>query len=81
AAGDAPTFSNGGLADDTTGFVQTLIVTQPIASTLKSVASGVANVSVDPAAALSLAGSMASTSARGPGYNYAAIKPEIGAPG
>jgi subtilisin family serine protease len=80
-AGDAPTFSNGGLADGTTGFVQTLVVTQATAATLKSVASGAANVTVDPAAAISLAGSMASTSARGPGYNFAAIKPEIGAPG
>lgn len=80
-AGDAPTFSNGGLAAGTTDFVQTLVVTQAIANTLKSVPSGVARVSVDPATALSLAGSMAATSARGPGYNYAAIKPEIGAPG
>lgn len=80
-AGDAPTFSNGGLAAGTTGFVQTLVVTQATGAALKSVASGVANVSVDPAAAISLAGSMVSTSARGPGYNYAAIKPEIGAPG
>lgn len=81
AAGDAPTFSNGGFAPGTSSFVEALVVTQAIGNTLKTVASGAATVTVDPNAAISLAGSMASTSARGPGYNFAAIKPEIGAPG
>lgn len=78
-AGDAPTFSFGG----GTPLVETLIVTQAIGNTLKDgVASGSAvNVSVNPTSAISLAGSMASTSSRGPGYNFATIKPEIGAPG
>lgn len=80
-AGAAPSFSNGGPAPGTTGFVETLVVSQDIGAKLKSVASGAATVTVDPNAAISLAGSMASTSARGPGYNFAAIKPEIGAPG
>lgn len=80
-AGAAPSFSNGGPAPGTTDYVQTLIVSQDIGAKLKSVASGAATVTVDPNAAISLAGSMASTSARGPGYNFAAIKPEIGAPG
>jgi subtilisin family serine protease len=35
----------------------------------------------DPANVLPLGGSVVATSARGPGYSYNAIKPEIGAPG
>lgn len=81
AAGDAPTFSNGGFAPGTTSFVETMIVTQAIGTTLKSVASGAATVTVDPTQSISLAGSMAVTSSRGPSYNFSAIKPEIGAPG
>lgn len=81
AAGDAPSFSNGGFAPGTSEFAPSIVVSQAHGVTLKSVASGAATVTVDPAVSISLAGSMASTSARGPGYNYAAIKPEIGAPG
>jgi subtilisin family serine protease len=80
-AGDAPSFSNGGFAPGTSEFAPSIVVSQAIALQLKTVASGAATVTVDPAVSISLAGSMASTSARGPGYNYAAIKPEIGAPG
>jgi subtilisin family serine protease len=76
-AGDAPTFSFGG----GTTFVQTLIVTQAIGNTLKTVPTDTANVTVGGGTAIPLAGSMASTSSRGPAYNASAIKPEIGAPG
>ena len=77
-AGDAPTFSFGGGGP----LVQTLVVTQAIGSTLKAaLASIVVMATVDPAVNIALAGSMASTSARGPNFNFSSIKPEIGAPG
>lgn len=81
AAGDAPSFSDGGFAPGTSAYTQAIVVSQDIGTKLKSVVSGGTTVTVDPAVSISLAGSMASTSARGPGYNYAAIKPEVGAPG
>lgn len=76
-AGDAPTFSYGG------GWplVETLVVTQVIGTTLKSQASGTVSVNVSPANNIALVGSMASTSSRGPTFNFSGIKPEIGAPG
>lgn len=78
AAGDAPSFSYGG----GTPLVQTLVVTQGVGAMLRAaLAGGPVLVTVSQAAAIPLAGSMASTSARGPGYNFATIKPEIGAPG
>lgn len=78
ASGDAPSFSFGGGAP----LVETLVVTQAIGSTLKNtLTSSAVAVSVSPANSIALAGSMASTSARGPAYNFSAIKPEIGAPG
>lgn len=78
AAGDAPSFSQGA---ETAPFAETLVVTQAIGNTLKSVADGTAVVTVDPNVGTALAGSMVSTSARGPNYNFSSIKPEIGAPG
>lgn len=78
ASGDAPSFSYGGGAP----LVETLVVTQSIGTALKSALGGSAVlVSVSPAVSIPLAGSMASTSARGPSYNFSIIKPEIGAPG
>ncbi|MDC6170627.1 S8 family serine peptidase [Paucibacter sp. XJ19-41] len=77
AAGDAPTFSFGGGAP----MVPSLVVTQAIGNVLKSVPTDTAQVSVSPANSIPLAGSMTATSSRGPSYNFAAIKPEIGAPG
>lgn len=77
ASGDAPTFSFGGGAP----MVPSLVVTQAIGNVLKSVPDNTAQVSVSPANSISLAGSMVATSSRGPSYNFAAIKPEIGAPG
>ncbi|RZL36098.1 MAG: peptidase S8 [Rubrivivax sp.] len=77
APGDPPSFSFGG-GDP---LVQTLIISQAVGNKLKTVPSNTASVSVNLANAISLAGSMESTSARGPGYNFSTIKPEIGAPG
>ena len=78
AAGDPPTFSFGGPEPFTAA--QTLILTQANGNTLKANRAGL-NVTVSPAAATSLAGSMVASSSRGPSYSYGAIKPEIGAPG
>ena len=77
-SGDAPTFSYGG----GTPLVETLVVTQAIGNTLKAaLASSTVTVSVGLGSSIPLVGSMASTSARGPAYNFSALKPEIGAPG
>jgi subtilisin family serine protease len=76
-SGDAPTFSFGGGAP----MVPSLVITQATGNVLKSVPDNTAQVSVSPANSIPLAGSMAATSSRGPSYNFAAIKPEIGAPG
>ncbi len=88
AGTEAPSFSFGG--GDT--MVQTLIVTQGIGNVIKTAINpGPVQVSVNPADATPLAGSMASTSSRGPSggqmfYGNSMmygqlIKPEIGAPG
>jgi subtilisin family serine protease len=76
-SGDAPTFSFGGGSP----LVETLVITQSTGNALKSVPAGTVNVTVSPANAIALSGSMASTSSRGPAYNFAALKPEIAAPG
>ena len=76
-SGDAPTFSFGGGAP----MVPSLVITQATGNVLKSVPDNTAQVTVSPANSIPLAGSMAATSARGPNYNFASIKPEIGAPG
>jgi subtilisin family serine protease len=75
AAGDAVSFSFGG----GTHFVPTLVIQQSLAAALKAAVGP--NATISPANAISLAGSMASTSARGPSISYQTIKPEIGAPG
>jgi subtilisin family serine protease len=77
AAGDAPSFS---LGSETPPFAQTLVVTQAIGAALRGMA-GPVQVAVDPSVFTSLAGSMTSTSSRGPSYDFGALKPEIGAPG
>jgi len=78
--GEAPSFSFGGPATFTPQ--QTLIVGQEHGNTLKTgLASGAVNVTVNPADAVPLVGSMVSTSSRGPSVSEVAIKPEIGAPG
>jgi len=78
AAGDPPSFSYGG--GDT--FVPTLIITQADATTIKNaLRTSAVNVTISPDIFIGLAGSMVSSSSRGPGFSYVAIKPDIGAPG
>ena len=80
APGEAPSFSFGG--PDTFTPQQTLIIGQEHGTTIKGgLASGAVNVSVNPADAVALKGSMVSTSSRGPSGINTSIKPEIGAPG
>lgn len=78
APGDAVSFSFGG--GDT--FVPTLVIQQSLSNSIKArlTAGDTVNVSISPNAAISLVGSMASTSSRGPSV-LQTIKPEIGAPG
>lgn len=77
ASGDAPSFS---LGVEPPPFAQTLVVTQAIGNILRNL-SGPVQVAVNPAVFTSLAGSMASTSSRGPSFDFGALKPEVGAPG
>jgi subtilisin family serine protease len=77
ASGDAVSFSAGG----GTTFVPTLVITQSVANSIKANIASLVNVTVSPAFAISLAGSMVGSSARGPGVSYNTIKPDIGAPG
>ena len=80
AAGAAPSFSFGG--PPTFDPQQTLIIGQEVGNKVKAgLASGTTHVTVDPADATPLVGSMVATSSRGPSPSYVAIKPEIGAPG
>lgn len=77
AAGDAVSFSFGG--GDT--FVPTLVITQATSNLIKANIAAPVVVTVSPATAISLAGSMVSSSSRGPTVSENAIKPDIGAPG
>ena len=79
AAGDAVAFSFGG----GTSFVPSLVIQQSLSSAIKAQLTGgqTVNVSLSPAAAIGLVGSVASSSSRGPSISFQSIKPEIGAPG
>jgi subtilisin family serine protease len=77
AAGDAVSFSFGG----GTNFVPTMVITKPYADLIKANISNPVQATLSPANSISLAGSVVSTSARGPSSSYQTIKPEIGAPG
>ncbi len=76
-ATDPFSFSFGG--GDT--FVPALIIPKAVGDRIKANLTAPVNVTVSPANAIPLVGSMVSTSARGPSYSYNAIKPDIGAPG
>src|SRR6185295_15325014 len=71
---DPISFSFGG--GDT--FVPTLIITKAVSDLIRANLSAPVNVTVSPATAISLVGSMVGSSARGPSYSYNAIKPDIG---
>jgi subtilisin family serine protease len=77
ATGDAISFSFGG--GDT--FVPTLVIQQSLSNSIKANIAAPVNVTISPANAIALVGSMQSTSARGPSYSHNAIKPDISAPG
>ena len=79
APGDAVGFSFGG----GTSFVPTLVITQSVSNAIKTQLAGgqTVNVTMSEANAIALVGSIVNTSSRGPSYSYAAIKPDIGAPG
>ena len=79
APGDAVSFAFGG----GTHFAPTLVIQQSLSTAIKAqlTAGQTVNVSISPAAAIPLVGSMASTSSRGPSISKQTIKPEIGAPG
>lgn len=76
APGDLPPdFSFGGGSPSVAGYSITLAD----GDVLKTVVGQTATI--DPAQAASLAGNMVSSSSRGPSYSFAAVKPDIGAPG
>ena len=77
APGDAVSFSFGG--GDT--FVPTLVIIQSNANLIKANIAAPVMVTVSPATSIPLAGSMVSTSARGPSVSLSGIKPDVGAPG
>ncbi len=77
-AGDPPSFSQG----NGTTFVPTLVISQSDGDAIKSLlAGGTVVASFGPASFVSVAGSMVSTSSRGPDASTLMIKPDIGAPG
>jgi subtilisin family serine protease len=76
--GDPPSFSRG----EGSLFVPTLVVSQADGNALKaSLAGNTVRATFGPSLFKTLAGSMVSTSSRGPSYSFQTIKPEIGAPG
>jgi minor extracellular serine protease Vpr len=77
AAGDAVSFSNAGGAV----FVPTIVIQQTLSNAIKANLAAPVNVTVSASNAIGLAGSLASTSSRGPNVSATLIKPEIGAPG
>lgn len=77
AAGDAVTFSKGG--GDT--FVPTLVITLATSNLIKTNVAAPVNVTLSPANAILLIGSVVGSSSRGPSYSDNQIKPDIGAPG
>jgi minor extracellular serine protease Vpr len=83
AAGDAVSFSNGGQCPEPANGTckPSLVITQSLANSIRTNIAAPVVASLSSANAISLAGSMASSSSRGPSMSYAAIKPEIGAPG
>ena len=77
APGDAVSFSYGG----GTNFPPTIVIQQSLSNAIKANIAAPVTVTVSDATLMSLAGSMASSSARGPSMSFQTIKPEIGAPG
>jgi hypothetical protein len=79
AAADPPSFSFGGGG---TAYNPTIVITQAAGNTLRTALNaGPVNATISYGGRISLNGSMASTSSRGPNAGYVGIKPDIGAPG
>ncbi len=79
AAADPPPFSFGGGG---TVYATTLSITQAAGNALRStLGTGAVNATLSFGSRISLNGSMATSSSRGPNSGYAWIKPDIGAPG
>lgn len=83
APGDAVSFSNGGQCPEPPDGTckPTVVIQQVLANAIKANAAAPVNVTISAANGITLVGSMASTSARGPSYDFNQIKPDIGAPG
>jgi minor extracellular serine protease Vpr len=83
AAGDAVSFSNGGQCPLASGAAckPTLVIQQVLANSIKTNIAAPVNATISANNGVMLVGSMASTSARGPSYDFNQIKPDIGAPG
>jgi subtilisin family serine protease len=75
ASGDPFSFSYGGGSN----FAPTLVIEKSLSDSIR--ANLPVNATISPANAISLVGSVVGSSARGPGYSYRSIKPDIGAPG
>ena len=77
-AADPPSFSFGGGG---TTYNTTLVITQAAGNALRTaLAAGAVSATMSFSGRISLTGSMASTSSRGPNAGYSLIKPDIGAP-
>ena len=77
AAGDAYSFSYGGGAT----FVPTLVIQDSLRQAIIANIAAPVHVTVSDAVAVSLVGSIVSSSSRGPAMDTNLLKPEIGAPG
>jgi minor extracellular serine protease Vpr len=83
APGDAVSFST----DDRCPLPPTgvckpgIVITQALSTSIKNNLAAGVNVTFAESQPIPLIGGMASTSSRGPSYNFNAIKPDIGAPG
>ena len=77
AGGLAPSFSFGGGQA-----IRTLVTNKPYGDQLlAAIAAGPVTLTLDPAAAISLTGTMVASSSRGPTIDGSLVKPDIGAPG
>ncbi|MEP7246545.1 MAG: S8 family serine peptidase [Gammaproteobacteria bacterium] len=81
APGDAVSFSNGGQCTGSATCRPSLVIQQSLSNSIKANIAAPVNVTISPDNAIPLIGSMASTSSRGPSFDFNQIKPDIGAPG
>jgi minor extracellular serine protease Vpr len=83
ATGDAISFANGGHcpAVPNGACKPTLVIQQSLATTIRAGIAAPVKVDISEANGITLVGSMASTSSRGPSFDRNQIKPDLGAPG